>query len=195
MPSTTVRTSEVNRFVLPAGQVLKITANATSSGRYGRLGNQDGDTPSNFPTSYTAIAANKVVELGPFPYQTRFIVESLVGALTVTTDTAAAGYEMALDAVRLFTGSFSLALEDNGRVFRCEDGSNVTITVPNSLPEGFICGFAMWGGGTVTLQAGSGATKRSSTSALGTQYKTGSLRVVKNADGATAEFALSGDFA
>jgi hypothetical protein len=35
-PSTTVRTAEANRFVLPAGQVLKITANATSSGRYRR---------------------------------------------------------------------------------------------------------------------------------------------------------------
>ncbi|RXH23310.1 hypothetical protein XH99_31860 [Bradyrhizobium nanningense] len=94
-----------------------------------------------------------------------------------------------------FTGNRTLNADDNGKVLRCDDASNVTITVPRNLPECFTCGFLTWGAGTVTVSAGSGATKRSTTSALSTQFSGGSVLVAKNADDVSAEFILSGGFA
>lgn len=94
-----------------------------------------------------------------------------------------------------FTGNHTLTADDNGKVLRCDDASNVTVTVPRNLPECFTCGFLMWGAGTVTVSAGSGATKRSTRSALSIQYSGGSVLVVKNADDASAEFILNGGFA
>lgn len=93
-----------------------------------------------------------------------------------------------------FTGNRTLTADDNGKVLRCDDASNVTVTVPRDLPECFTCGFLMWGAGTITLAAGSGATKRSSTSAISAQYSSGALLVAKNADDGSAEFVLSGGF-
>ena len=55
--------------------------------------------------------------------------------------------------------------------------------------------FAMWNTGTVTLTAGSGATARDTKAGVATRYKVGSLLVVKNADGASAEYLLGGDAA
>lgn len=94
-----------------------------------------------------------------------------------------------------FTGNRTLSADDNGKVLRCDDASSVTVMVPRDLPECFTCGFLMWGAGTVTVSAGSGATKRSTTSALSTQYSGGSVLVAKNADDASAEFILNGGFA
>lgn len=94
-----------------------------------------------------------------------------------------------------FTGDRTLTADDNGNFLRCDDDEDVTITVPADLPETFSCGLAMWGEGTVTVEAGSGATKRSSTSELATQYQAGSVIVLKNADNESAEFILGGDFA
>ncbi len=88
--------------------------------------------------------------------------------------------------------SRSLALSDNGRVLRSDSASNITISVLSTFPEGYVVGFSMWGAGTMTI---SGATNRSGKTALSTQYQSGWLVVVKNSDGASAEFVLSGDFA
>lgn len=115
--------------------------------------------------------------------------------VTVKAIVGDADYTIFYSDVVPFTGNRTLGADDNGKILRCDDSSNVTITVPADLPECFSVGFAMWGAGTITVAAGSGATKRSSTSAISTQYQWGSLLVVKNADDASAEFALGGDFA
>ena len=115
--------------------------------------------------------------------------------VTVTALTGTANYTVFYSDVVPFTGNFTLSADDDGKVFRCDDSSNVTVTVPATLPECFSAAFSMWGAGTVTISAGSGATKRSSTAALSSQYQWGSVLVVKNADDASAEFVLGGDFA
>lgn len=92
--------------------------------------------------------------------------------------------------VESFTGNRTLASTDNGKILRCEDASNVTITVPSTLSIGFNIGFAMWGAGTITMSAGSGMTNRGGKTALSTQYQVGSLLVLK-----VGEFVLGGDFA
>ena len=84
-----------------------------------------------------------------------------------------------------FTGNRTLRTDDNGKLLRCDDNSNVTVTVPAGLPVGFNVAFVMWGAGTVTIAAGSGATNRSNKTSLSTQYQAGSLVVLK-----AAEFVL-----
>jgi len=61
-------------------------------------------------------------------------------------------------------------------------------------PNSFSAAFAMWDAGTVTIAAGSGATNRSNTSALNSQYQWGSVFVGENANDVSAEFVLGGDF-
>ncbi|TCU68248.1 hypothetical protein EDE08_109355 [Bradyrhizobium sp. R2.2-H] len=114
--------------------------------------------------------------------------------VTIVAISGTANYTVYYTDVVPFTGDRTLSLDDNGKVLRCDDTSNVTITVPADLPECFSCGFLMWSTGTVTLAAGSGATKRSSTSAIGAQYSSGAMLVATNADDASAEFVLSGGF-
>lgn len=90
-----------------------------------------------------------------------------------------------------FSGTTLTLDEDmNGMVLRSDGASNVTVTVPSTLPLGFNCGFMMYGAGTVTLSAGGGMTNRSAKTALSTQYQSGSLLVSK-----AAEFIVGGDFA
>ncbi|SCB37615.1 hypothetical protein GA0061098_1007152 [Bradyrhizobium shewense] len=98
-----------------------------------------------------------------------------------------------------FTGSFTLTINDNGKIFRCDDTSNVTVSVPNDLYTGFNCGFIMYGTGTVTLAAAPHATNKSGKPALSIQYQSGGLMVTKRTGGpgllGDIEFVTGGDFA
>lgn len=125
----------------------------------------------------------------------RLVLPDPAKRVTITALSGTATYTVFYTDVVPFTGNRTLSLDDNGKVLRCDDTSNVTITVPRGLPEFFSCGFMMWSTGTITIAAGSGATKRSSASALSTQYMSGALLVAKNADNASAEFVLGGGFA
>jgi hypothetical protein len=124
----------------------------------------------------------------------RLVLPDPAKRVTIVAISGTANYTVFYTDVVPFTGNRTLSLDDNGKVLRCDDTSDVTITVPADLPECFTCGFLRWSTGTVTVAAGAGATKRSSTSAIGTQYSSGALLVGKNVDGASAEFVLSGEF-
>lgn len=180
-------------FIAPAiGETLTVTASATSSGLVRRVlnsgGNRSGAQITDIPAGGTRI-------FGPFPTERHYSIECAVGSLTYSITKDEFGRSVLLGNVEGFTGARTLIDQDNGKILRCDDASAVVVTVPNSLAEGFNVGFAMWGAGTVTVSAGSGATNRSSTSALSTQYGVGSLLVVKNASGTSSEFALGGSFA
>ncbi|MCJ9731292.1 hypothetical protein [Bradyrhizobium sp. PRIMUS42] len=125
----------------------------------------------------------------------RLVLPDPAKRVTITAISGTATYTIFYTDVVPFTGNRALSLDDNGKVLRCDDTSNVTITVPRDLPECFTCGFMMWSTGTITVAAGSGATKRSSASAISAQYSSGAMLVGKNSDGAAAEFILSGGFA
>jgi hypothetical protein len=59
------------------------------------------------------------------------------------------------------TAGFNLGATDNNKVFLITSTSNITVTVPNSLPIGFSCQFIQGGAGAITLNA-SGVTLNSS---------------------------------
>lgn len=110
------------------------------------------------------------------------------------TDPNGEDHELFKGKVFPLSGSYTLSQSDNGKLFRSDSASNITLTIPAGLSEGFTVAVAMFGAGTVTASAGAGATNRSSKSALSTQYQVGSILVMKNT-GSAAEFVLGGDFA
>jgi hypothetical protein len=59
------------------------------------------------------------------------------------------------------TAGFTLGATDNNKVFLITSASNITVTVPNTLPVGFSCQFIQGSAGTITL-AGSSVTLNSS---------------------------------
>jgi hypothetical protein len=59
------------------------------------------------------------------------------------------------------TAGFTLGAIDNNKVFLITSDSNITVTVPNTLPVGFSCQFIQGSVGTITL-AGSSVTLNSS---------------------------------
>jgi hypothetical protein len=59
------------------------------------------------------------------------------------------------------TAGFTLGAIDNNKVFLITSASNITVTVPNTLPVGFSCQFIQGSVGTITL-AGSSVTLNSS---------------------------------
>jgi hypothetical protein len=59
------------------------------------------------------------------------------------------------------TAGFTLGSTDNNKVFLITSASNITVTVPNTLPVGFSCQFIQGGAGAITLNA-SGVTLNSS---------------------------------
>lgn len=72
------------------------------------------------------------------------------------------------------TAGFNLAATDNNKVFLITSASNITVTVPNSLPVGFSCQIIQGGVGTITLSGSSvtlyssnGLTTRATNSVVG----------------------------
>jgi hypothetical protein len=64
---------------LSPGEILTLTSDAASTGRYGRLGDTPGASVPDVPASFTALAASKTVTLGPFAIGTRWLLETLTG--------------------------------------------------------------------------------------------------------------------
>lgn len=189
---STVSAGQKLDVTLQVGETLRVVAGAVSSGLVRRLGmpgdQRQGPQNTDVPVSGTR-------QFGPFPTIRRYSIECAVGALTYTAAIDDLPTATHLGNIEGFSGARTLRSEDNGKIFRCDDASGVTVTVSNDLPEGFNVGFAKWGAGTVTIAAASGATNRTSKTALATQYNSGTLVVLKNGTGSAAEFVLGGDFA
>jgi hypothetical protein len=182
-----------NRTVIPidAGQVATMTPDATAAGRYGRIGDQPGS--GEFPSAYSNLTAGVGVVIGPYVTPTRIVVELSAGTLSYSVTTPNPAYCTLLGKIEPFTNNRTLNAADNGRLLRCDAPSSVTITVPNNLPEGFNLSFAQWADGNITIAAASGATNQSTASATIGQYKVGCILVMRNADGASAEFTVNGE--
>ena len=190
MTDTISLASEPSRTTeLVNGFTMTVTSSVNSTGKLFHL------DQTNVVVETYSIAASQVLIFGPFPTIRKYRLECDSGSISYAFDKPAFDYATQLGNVQGFTGAKTLSSSDNGKIFRCDDGSNVIVTVPNNLSVGFNVSFSPWGAGTVTVAAASGATNRSGKTALGTQYQAGSLVVVKNADGASAEYLLNGDFA
>lgn len=77
--STVVLPGSPTVRVLQAGEIITVTADAISSGRAGRLGDQPGASVPDVPATYTALAAGATLTFGPFTVVTRFLIEAVAG--------------------------------------------------------------------------------------------------------------------
>jgi len=100
--------------------------------------------------------------------------------------------------VNLQTGtSYTILATDNGKIVELSNAASISLTVPNTLPEGFNCGICQVGAGQVTIAAAVGATQRQASSFNKTraQWSEIAMRVRANSGGSAAEYVLSGDMA
>lgn len=187
---STVNNSSPYRTILAAGLILRVVASAVASGIIRQVG-QPGVQLTGLRQS--DIAAGQSRKIGPFPTDRTFQIEATTGTIEVTTEQPEFDLATALANIEVVDASFTLREMDNGKIFRCENSSGITITVPSTLPEGFNVAASQWGTGSVTFAAGTGATARSSALEVADQYETASLLVMKNNAGETAaEFTVGG---
>ena len=94
-------------------------------------------------------------------------------------------------------GSGSLTAAMSGTVQIVNSGSNVTLTMPNSLEVGWTCTFVQIGAGQAIFAAGSGATinNRQGDDRTHSQWAMAVLTVVANSGGSAAIAVLGGDTA
>ena len=189
----TIEAGKSKRFNLASGSILQITNSTGASAHV-----FDGVDP-NAGAGY-ALVTGTVARFGPYPLPKSFRVDA-IGANVIVDygrDFEDQPFFASKRNIEGFVGSRTLSALDNGKTLRCDDSSNVTITAPASLPEGFNVELAMWSTGTVTVSAGAGTTNHSpitgqpgqNKSALSSQYSVGSLIMMKS-----GEFTLRGDFA
>lgn len=95
------------------------------------------------------------------------------------------------------TGSGNLTAAMSGTVQIVNSGSNVTLTMPNSLEVGWTCTFVQIGAGQAIFAAGSGATinNRQGDDRTHSQWAMAVLTVVTNSGGSAAVAVLGGDTA
>jgi hypothetical protein len=100
-------------------------------------------------------------------------------------------------SVNAQTVAYTLTADDSNRVVEINDGTGLTLTLPNSLSVGFRCTVVQTGAGPVTFSAASGASLRNRAGHTKTngQWAVTELYVRTNAGGAAAEYVLSGDTA
>ncbi|MFT4121070.1 hypothetical protein [Bradyrhizobium sp.] len=189
----TVLGEQSQSVTLEAGYTLKISA--ASEWTSGRLRLPEIRTLTGKGVWNIPLGSSKT--FGPFPTVRRYTLDALGAGGKISYEIYKAPYDIATQVgnIESFSASFALQNEDNGKVFRCDSASNVTVAVPADLMEGFNVGFVQWDAGTITLASEPGATKRAGGSATSSQFQSGSLIVLKNTDGASAEFKVGGDFA
>jgi hypothetical protein len=96
------------------------------------------------------------------------------------------------------TTSITLAAAaHNSRALETTSGSNVTLSLPNSLPVGFNCIVTQAGAGQITFSNATGAILRNRQGHAKTaaQWAVASLYVRSNGNGSQAEYVLAGDTA
>lgn len=119
--------------------------------------------------------------------------DRVYAALVAAEASAALASEMPPEDI---TGTtYTILLADKGKGKRTTNGSAVTITLPNNLAAGFVCGLYQFGAGQFTLVAASGATldhPQSLTKSYA-QKSFVSLWVHSNVGGAAARWSAMGD--
>jgi len=91
--------------------------------------------------------------------------------------------------------TYTLVAGDTGKTVTLNNASAITVTLPNSLAEGFECECIQLGAGQVTFSAGAGATlnNRQSHSKMAGQHAAVRLKVTGNSGGSSAVYNLAGD--
>jgi hypothetical protein len=171
-------------------ETIKIAGSANFAGSWGFL---TGASPT-VPALKLPLASGTTF-IGPWPTTKRIRIDASTGGFDASAEFPPAPFCILLGKIEALSANYTLSETDNGRLFRIDATSAVTITVPNNLPAGFNVSFAQWNTGAVTIAPASGASNRSGVSALSAQFAYGALVVMKNIDGVSAEFILGGSFA
>jgi hypothetical protein len=102
--------------------------------------------------------------------------------------------ERTIQANLVKTASYTATTADNRRRIVFNSASAVTLTLPNSLPDGWECGIVQMGAGVVTIAVASGGAllSRSSHSKTAGQYAQAYVFVASNS-GTAAQIVLGGD--
>jgi hypothetical protein len=115
--------------------------------------------------------------------------------IVVDDDDSIHGYKAKRNAQ---TGTtYTLVAGDSGKVVELTNASAITLTLPDSLAEGFNCTLVQGGAGQVTLSAAGGATlrNRQSHAKIAGQWGVVALHVRGNSGGSAAEYVFGGDTA
>ena len=90
--------------------------------------------------------------------------------------------------------TYTLVAADSGKVVTLSNASAITLTLPNSLPAGFVCTVLQKGAGTVTFSAAASGTLRNRSSHTKTagQWAMCSLYIDSNG-GTNPDWVLAGD--
>lgn len=94
------------------------------------------------------------------------------------------------------TANYTAVETDNRTIIAFNAASAVTLTLPNTLPEGWECGVLQMGAGQVTISAaGSAPISRGGHTKTAGQYALASVLVESNSGGTAAVVILGGDTA
>lgn len=94
------------------------------------------------------------------------------------------------------TASYTAVAADNRRRIVFNSSGAVTLTLPNTLPEGWECGIVQMGAGVVTISvAGSPPLSRAGHNKTAGQYAQAYVFVASNSSGTAAQVVLGGDTA
>lgn len=97
-------------------------------------------------------------------------------------------------AVSRKTASYTATVDDNRLTIIFNSASAVTLTLPNTLPEGWKCDILQMGAGQVTVSvAGSSPLARGAHTKTAGQYAVATVFVESNGSGTNAIVILSGD--
>jgi hypothetical protein len=120
--------------------------------------------------------------------------KTLQGSGVVVSDAdEISGYKGNLN---LQTGTtYTLAASDSGKIVSLSNAAAITLTLPNSLQQGFCCTLVQSGAGQVTCSAAAGALlrNRNGNTKLAGQWAGATLHVRSNSGGSSAEYVLLGD--
>lgn len=173
---------------------------------YVTFANQSGAVPSsqldsNFAqAAYAADLTTLDNEVAALPSNATPLIPVVSGTAGVATTLSRSDHQHPPQSatVNLQTGTtYTLAASDNGKVVEFSNVAGITVTIPNSLVEGFNCLMAQVNTGQVTFVAGASATQRQASSYTKTRARWSevTMRVRANSGGAAAEYVLSGDMA
>lgn len=138
-------------------------------------------------SSSAALAANAVVVgggAGTTPATT---------GVSIDTNNLISGYKGNINAQ---TGTtYTLDPTDTGKIVELNNGSAITVTLPNSLAQGFTCRIVQTGAGQVTLSPAGGATLNNHSSFTKTagQWSEVDVYVTTNSGGTSAVYVMAGD--
>lgn len=112
--------------------------------------------------------------------------------VSLDSSNAISGYATAFNTQSGTT--YTLQASDTGKRLLFTNGSAITVTLPNSLPVGFVCEVKQKGAGQITFSPASGASIQNIDTHTKTegQYAVVSLLVEENSGGSSAVYALDG---